>query len=93
MVCPIVMSLILFISDRIVSIHKSYVVEEQSPVVKNDRAFLFDEKKEVTMKLITVVLIVRFFLEMISNKNDNEDNNNEVSVQENVLHPAANQLR
>ena len=87
------MWLILFISDRIVSIHKSYVEEEQSPVVKNDRAFLFDEKKEDIMKLIAVVLIVRFFLEMISNKNDERDNNNDVSVQENVLHPAEHQLR
>ena len=71
----------------------TYVEEEQSPVVKNDRAFLFDEKKEDIMKLIAVVLIVRFFLEMISNKNDEEDNNNDANVQENVLHPAAHQLR
>ncbi|MEQ1797265.1 MAG: hypothetical protein ABL872_04895 [Lacibacter sp.] len=45
------------------------------------------------MKLITVVLIVRLFLQLISNKNDEEDNSNDMSVQENVMHPAAHQLR
>ncbi len=45
------------------------------------------------MKLIAVVLIVRLFLEMINNRNDEEDNNNDANVQENVLHPAAHQLR
>ncbi len=45
------------------------------------------------MKLIAVVLIVRLVLQMISNKNDEEDNNNDANVQENVLHPAACQLR
>ena len=45
------------------------------------------------MKLIAVVLIVRLVLQMISNKNDEDDNNNDVSVQENALHPAAHQLR
>ncbi|HLO37226.1 MAG TPA: hypothetical protein VK173_01925 [Lacibacter sp.] len=45
------------------------------------------------MQLIAIVLIVRFFLEMISNKNDDENNNNDVMEQENVLHPAAHQLR
>ena len=45
------------------------------------------------MQLIAIVLIVRLFLEMINNRNDEDDNNNDVSVQENVLHPAAHQLR
>ncbi len=45
------------------------------------------------MKLISFVLIVQLILEMISNKNDEEDNNNDGTVQENVLHPAAHQLR
>ncbi|MEJ8842176.1 hypothetical protein WG954_07225 [Lacibacter sp. H375] len=45
------------------------------------------------MQLILIVLIVRLVLQMISNKNDEENSNNEVSVQENVLHPAAHQLR
>ena len=45
------------------------------------------------MKLIAFVLIVQLILEMISNKNDEEDNNNDATVQENVLHPAAHQLR
>ena len=45
------------------------------------------------MQLISVVLIVRLVLQMISNKNDEDDNNNDVCVQENVLHPAAHQLR
>ncbi len=45
------------------------------------------------MKLIAIVLIVRLFLQLISNKNDEEDNNNDVNVQENVMHPAAHQLR
>lgn len=45
------------------------------------------------MQLIAIVLIVRLFLEMINNRNDEEDNNNDANVQENVLHPAAHQLR
>ena len=45
------------------------------------------------MQLIAIVLIVRLFLEMINNRNDEDDNNNDVSVQENVLHPAEHQLR
>lgn len=45
------------------------------------------------MKLIAVVLIVRLFLQLISNKNDEDDNKNGVNVQENVMHPAAHQLR
>lgn len=44
------------------------------------------------MKLIAVVLIVRLFLQLISNKNE-EDNKNDVNVQEKVKHPAAHQLR
>jgi hypothetical protein len=54
---------------------------------------LFDEKKEDEMQLIAIVLIVRLFLEMINNRNDEEKNNNDVDVQENVMHPAAYQLR
>lgn len=50
-------------------------------------------KKEDEMKLIAIVLIVRQFLQLISNKNDEEDNSNDMNVQENVLHPAAHQLR
>ncbi len=68
------------------------MLDNRSPVAKNDRAFLF-EKKEDEMKLIAAVLIVRLFLQLISNKNDREDNSNEVNVQENVMHPAAHQLR
>ncbi len=45
------------------------------------------------MKLIAIVLIVRQFLQLISNKNDEVDNKNGVNVQENVMHPAAHQLR
>lgn len=45
------------------------------------------------MKLIAAVLIVRLFLQLISNKKDEEDNNNDVNVQETVMHPAAHQLR
>ncbi len=45
------------------------------------------------MKLILAVLVVRLFLEMISNRNDEEDNNKDAAVQQNVLHPAAHQLR
>ncbi|HTH32105.1 MAG TPA: hypothetical protein VL946_12220 [Lacibacter sp.] len=44
------------------------------------------------MKLIAFVLIVQLILEMISKKNDNDENNNDVDVQENVLHPAAHEL-
>jgi len=44
------------------------------------------------MKLIVAVLIVRLFLQLISNENE-EDNKNDVSVQEKVKHPAAHQLR
>lgn len=69
------------------------MLDNRSPVAKNDRAFLFEEKKEDEMKLIAVVLIVRLFLQLISNKNEEEDNSNEVNVQENVMHPAAHQLR
>jgi hypothetical protein len=54
---------------------------------------LFDEKKEDEMQLIAIVLIVRLLLQLISNKNDEEKNNNDVNEQENVLHPAAHQLR
>jgi hypothetical protein len=50
------------------------------------------KKKEDEMKLIAVVLIVRLFLQLISNKNE-EDNKNDVNVQEKVKHPAAHQLR
>ena len=45
------------------------------------------------MQLIAIVLIVRLLLQLISNKNDEEKNNNDVDVQENVMHPAAHQLR
>jgi hypothetical protein len=45
------------------------------------------------MKLIAFVLIVQLILEMISKRNDNDENNNDVDVQENVLHPAAHELR
>jgi hypothetical protein len=45
------------------------------------------------MKLIMAVLIVRLLLQMISTKNDEEKNGNDVDVQENVLHPAAHPLR
>lgn len=45
------------------------------------------------MKLIAVVLIVRLFLQLISNKSDEEDSKNDVNVQENIMHPAAHQLR
>ena len=68
-------------------------MEEQSPVVKNDRAFLFDGKKEDEMQLIVIVLIVRLLLQLISNKNEEEKNNNDVDVQENVMHSAAHPLR
>jgi hypothetical protein len=54
---------------------------------------LLDEKKEDEMQLIVIVLIVRLVLQMISNKNEKEDKNNDVNVQESVLHPAAHQLR
>lgn len=45
------------------------------------------------MKLIAVVLIVRLLLQLISNKNEEEDNSNDMNVQENIMHPAAHQLR
>ncbi len=45
------------------------------------------------MQLIAIVLIVRLLLQLISNKNDDENNSNDVMEQENVLHPAAHQLR
>lgn len=45
------------------------------------------------MKLIVVVLIVRFILEMFSNRNNEKDNNQDVNKQEDVLHPAEHQLR
>jgi hypothetical protein len=54
---------------------------------------LFDEKKEDEMQLIVIVLIVRLLLQLISSKNDDENSKNDVIEQENVLHPAAHQLR
>ncbi len=91
-VCPIVIRLILFISDRIVSIHKQLCRGRAKPGRKSTGLFC-SMKKEDKMKLIAIVLVVRWLLQMISNRNDEKDNNNNANVQENVLHPAAHKLR
>jgi hypothetical protein len=92
MVCPIVMYLILFISDRIVFLHKQLCRRRAKPGRKSTGLFCLMEKEDA-MKLIVIVLIVRLLLQMISNKNEEEKNNNDEDVQENVMHPAVHQLR
>ena len=56
---------------------------------------VFEKQKKgrYVMKLLLIVLTIRFIVELISNKrNDNRNKNDEV-MNENIRHPAEYQLR
>ena len=61
-----------------------------NPVGNNDRVFLWPKQKEKQMKFLFIITLIRFLIEWISKDEKTETTND---VKEQVLDPAAHQLR